>query len=160
MQQLRTLPRHLETPAECTLTGLMALYEENYIRLRTLAPRLADMPGQAVSRVDGCVDLHLDIRERARYTTTLNLTWLFTDGGVQRREPDLTVRLCHDARTAEVLELSLRTRLAQRGARRTLAICWQRNRFLHKWLAYCLRRGHSFDQAAPPARTSRALDCA
>jgi uncharacterized protein len=144
MQQLRNSPRHLSTAAQRDLAGLMALYEENYIRLRTLLPHLAHMSGRAVSSVPGCVDLHVELRERARYTTTLNMTCLFRHGRELRREPDLTVRICHDARTAEVLDLHLRHTEAAPDARRTLQVCWQRNRFLHKWLGYCLRRGHRF----------------
>ncbi len=34
-------------------------------------------------------------------------------------------------------------------ARRTLHRCWERNRFLHRWLGYCLYRGHRFDARDP-----------
>ena len=154
MQQLRNNPRHLSTASHRDLAGLMALYEENYIRLRTLLPRIDRMPDQAVSRVPGCVDLHVEIRERARYTTTLNLTCLFRHGEEVRREPDLTLRICHDARTAEVLNLQLRRPEPGSNARRTLLLCWQRNRFLHKWLGYCVRRGHRFHPGQRPSPRS------
>ena len=160
MQQVRNRPRILSTTAQRDLAGLMALYEENYIRLRTLAPRLDRLGTHSVSRVPGCVDVHLEIRERARYTTTLKMTCVFRHDGETRHEPDLLVRICHDARTAEVVEMRSRNIGDAPDARQTLARCWQRNRFLFKWLGYCLRRGHRFlpDQhpspralAAPPA---------
>lgn len=157
MQQLRNSPRHLSTPAQCDLAGLMALYEECYIRLRTLLPRLEAMPAAAVSRVPGCVDLHVEIRERARYTTTLNMTCLFRHGRQLRREPDLTIRICHDARTAEVMDMRLRSLEAGADARRTLLHCWKRNRFLHKWLGYCLRRGHRFGPGQRPPERPQEL---
>lgn len=156
MQQVENTPRHLSTPAQRDLGGLMALYEENYIRLRTLLPRLDAMPARGVSRVTGCVDLHVEIRERSRYTTTLNLTCLFTHAGGMRREPDLTLRICHDARTAEVVDLSRRNAPLDENARQTLLRCWQRNRFLYKWLGYCLRRGHRFDSSLCPSMSSGA----
>ncbi len=133
----------------------MALYEENYIRLRTLLPSLERLPRQAVSHVPGCVDLHVEIRERARYTTTLNMTCRFTHDGCVRHEPDLLVRICHDARTAEVLELRGRRRGdGHTDARRTLARRWRCNRFLYKWLSYCLRRGHRFPPDQQPSTCS------
>jgi len=158
MQQIKNRPRYLSTAAHRDLGGLMALYEENYIRLRTLLPDLGRMPDHAVSRAAGCVDLHAEIRERARYTTTLNLTCLFPGVGGARREPDLRIRICHDARTAEVMDMRLRCLDAGGDARRTLTLCWQRNRFLHKWLGYCLRRGHRFD--GPPAARHAAARAA
>lgn len=145
MRQARRNPGFLSTATQRDLAGVMALYEENYIRLRTLVPALARMPERAVSRVQGCVDLHLEIVERARYTTTLRLTCLFPDGaGGRRREPDLTLRICHDARTTEALAVPIAQPGAATNARETLQRCWRRNRFLHKWLGYCLRRGHRF----------------
>jgi uncharacterized protein YqiB (DUF1249 family) len=65
----------------------------------------------------------------------------------KRFKPDLLVRVYLDARQAEVLsrtcrfdEVDLRR---QRGDLDTQLICkWRLNRFLYKWLGYCLRQGH------------------
>jgi len=158
MQQLKAQPRSLSTAAQRTLPGLMALYEENYMRLRMLLPRPHAIADHAVSRVPGCIDLHVYVLERSRYTTTLRLTYQFAgeDGG--RREPNLVVRVHHDARTAEAMNVCLERGRYRFDARRTLQRSWERNRFLHKWLGYCLRRGHCFP--APAAASSVALDCA
>jgi uncharacterized protein YqiB (DUF1249 family) len=149
MRQLRTQPRSLSTAAHRNLPGLMALYEENYMRLRQLVPRMDAINGTAVSHVPGCVDLHVYVVERSRYTTTLRLTYAFsTDAGVHY-EPDLHVRMQHDARTAEALAVHPGRGVDHADARRTLQRCWERNRFLHKWLGYCLRRGHRFPAERP-----------
>ena len=145
MQQQRATPRHLSTALRRNLPGLMALYEENYIRLRRLVPRLPAEGEARISRVNGCVDLHLEVLERARYTTTLRLTYVFDDGAATRREPDLLLRMHHDARTAEAMNIHLPRGRYHFDARRTLHRCWERNRFLHRWLGYCLHRGHRFD---------------
>jgi len=158
MQQIRSQPRALAPATQRTLAGLMALYEENYIRLRNLVPRPEAVSGHAVSRVEGCIDLYLEIVELAPYTTTLRLTYLFDDGAGQRREPDLFVRVQHDARTAEAMELHMPRGRYRFDARRTLERSWQRNRFLHKWLGYCLRRGHHFPARAPEVPSAPA-DC-
>ncbi len=148
MQQVRTQPRVLSTASRRDFPGLMALYEENYMRLRRLVPRLDRIGDRAVSRVPGCIDLHVVVLERARYTTTLRLTYVFADGSGERREPDLRVRVQHDARTAEAMDVRLERGCYQFDARRTLQRSWERNRFLHKWLGYCLYRGHCFASAS------------
>ncbi|PSQ91050.1 MAG: DUF1249 domain-containing protein [Proteobacteria bacterium SW_6_67_9] len=130
----------------------MALYEENYIRLRNLIPRPGAVGTRAVSRVTGCIDLHVEIVELAKYTTTLRLTYVFDERDGTRREPDLFVRVHHDARTAEAMDVHMPRGRYRFDARRTLHRSWERNRFLHKWLGYCLRRGHHFPARAAGAR--------
>ena len=154
MQHSRTQPRALSTATRRNLPGLMALYEENYMRLRRLIPRLDAIHGSAVSCVEGCIDLHVTVLERARYTTTLHLTYVFDDGEGIRHEPDLRVRVQHDARTAEAMELHIGRGRYHFDARRTLQRSWERNRFLHKWLGYCLHRGHRFPRRPAPVAES------
>lgn len=144
MQQSRAQQRALSTASRRNFPGLMALYEENYMRLRRLVPRFDAIDGSAVSRVSGCIDLHVTIIERSRYTTTLRLTYRFADGDDVRHEPDLRVRVQHDARTAEAMAVHMGRGRYHFDARRTLVRSWERNRFLHKWLGYCLHRGHRF----------------
>ncbi|MFA7593486.1 MAG: DUF1249 domain-containing protein [Thiohalobacteraceae bacterium] len=133
----------------------MAIYECNYIRLRQLLPGLTAAAMGSVSRVEGALDLHLRVVERNRYTTTLHLTYLFKDELGLFPAPDIQVRIYHDARLAEVLSCG-RLRSRREAARN----CWRRdsslddkwriNRFLQKWLGYCLRQGHRF-RATPDA---------
>lgn len=153
MQPYRTTPRHLSTALRRNLPGLMALYEENYIRLRRLVPRMPAAGEHRISRVTGCIDLHLEVLERAPYTTTLRLTYCFTEEGATRREPDLLLRIHHDARTAEAMNIHLPRGRYRFEARRTLHRCWERNRFLHRWLGYCLHRGHRFEVRDPSSLT-------
>lgn len=132
------------------LADLMAIYECNYIRLRQLIPDLVAIGAGGVSHAPGAaLDLYLQVTERNRYTTTLGLTYRFEDAQGPFRAPDIQVRIYHDARLAEVL--SCGRRRAQREAeydrwRRdyTLDDKWRINRFLQKWLGYCLRQGHRF----------------
>lgn len=156
MHQSQSQPKSLSTAAQRNLPGLMALYEENYIRLRMLLPRPGSVGEHAVSRVPGCVDLHVTVVQRSRYTTTLKLTHAFACDGETRCEPNLVVRVHHDARTAEAMNLHLPRGRYRFDARRTLHRSWERNRFLHKWLGYCLHRGHRF----PTRAHQPSLDCA
>ena len=150
----------MQTDANCAVSwrarpasfvSLMSLYESNYIRLGWLVPALATMSGSTVSRIEGDCPLHLTVEERSRYTTTVTLTYIFADERGPTSDPDLQIRVYHDAKLAEVqacarwhrhsmLE-SIRSELA-----RALGERWLRNVMLNKWLDYCVERGHRFQQ--------------
>lgn len=125
--------------------SLMELYENNYMLVRLLIPELRTLDeGHYVSRVSDAMDLELSQIEHSRYTTTFNLTYRFENSLRQPREPDLTIRLYHDARTAEVVTGLIQTQRAESRRKRGLDDSWQLNRFLFKWLRYCLHQGHLF----------------
>jgi len=134
------------------LPALMELYELNYIQLRRLVPDLNVIQDQSVSRVCGALNLYLTVRERSKYTTTLHLSYQFNDKDGDFPAPDVVVRMYHDAQVAEVI-----SRGRHRGRREAeydrfhhhypIATKWQVNRFLHKWLGYCLHQGHGFSPA-------------
>jgi uncharacterized protein YqiB (DUF1249 family) len=82
------------------------------------------------------------------YTTTLNMTyWLRDGGGREQKDPDMTVRIYHDAAQAEVLNCRSRH---QHRMLRELAVShvgelsrrWQINMMLNKWLDYLGDCGH------------------
>ncbi|HEY8537615.1 MAG TPA: DUF1249 domain-containing protein [Steroidobacteraceae bacterium] len=148
----------LETDTNCAVSwrarpgsfvSLMSVYESNYIRLGWLIPDVRSIDGPRVSRVNGDCPLHLNVDERTRYTTTLTLTYLFEEGQGQVADPDLQIRVYHDARLAEVQACArwhrhstleaIRSDLA-----RALGDRWLRNMMLNKWLDYCVERGHRF----------------
>ena len=136
-----------------SFVSLMSLYESNYIRLGWLIPSLNDIPATSISSVDGDCPLHLRVDEREKYTTTLTLTYLFDDADGQIADPDLQIRVYHDARLAEVQSCArwhrhtmleaIRSDLA-----RALGDRWLRNIMLNKWLDYCAERGHRFTAPA------------
>ena len=154
----------LQTDANCAVSwrarpasfvSLMSLYESNYIRLGWLIPALDSMSGTAISTVEGDCPLRLTVEERSRYTTTLLLTYVFEDESGSTTDPDLQIRIYHDAKLAEVqacarwhrhsmLE-SIRSELA-----RALGERWLRNVMLNKWLDYCVERGHRFPRLIAP----------
>lgn len=127
------------------LAKLLTLYEQNYVLIRLLVPRLQEMPqGVYWSRVEHCLDLRLQVLEISPYTTTVNLSYVFDGSTRGHAAPDLQVRVYHDARSTEALSgLVHGHRLTTRTVR-TLEGSWQLNRFLYKWLRYCRHRGHIF----------------
>ena len=125
--------------------SLMDLYESNYIKLRKLLPDINRIDSPTISKSSGHLDLYLNIIERSQYTSTLYLSYCFpTEHGLQM-EPNLKIRIYHDARLVEVMAGHLhhgRLVLDNLPAD-ALREKWRLNRFLNKWLGYCLRQGHS-----------------
>ena len=139
---------HHGIPAK-NFAGLMELYECNYIRLRNLVPDVDVMPDEVVSVIPGVLDLHLRVIERNKFTTTLQLTYYFTDDEGSFPAPDMRVRMYHDAQVGEVIACGRRRGMRHAEYNRmyntyTLAEKWHMNRFLQKWLGYCLMQGHRF----------------
>ena len=130
--------------------SLMDLYENNFLRFRKLVPELDCLDERAYSRIDGCMGLHISVLDRSRYTTTLRMTYHFTEGSSLHAEPDLKLRVYHDAGLVEVLSGHLKhgrqkfERLPADAKREK----WKLNRFLYKWLGFCLHQGHQFQRQA------------
>jgi uncharacterized protein YqiB (DUF1249 family) len=136
-----------------SFVSLMSLYESNYLRLRALVGDVRRHLGGQVSRVEGDCDLHFAVIEHAPYTSMVRLTYRFEDASGTLDDPDLELRVYHDARLAEAsgcgrwirhesLQHVRAAVPAQLGER------WLRNMMLNKWLDYCLERGHGFVAAA------------
>lgn len=135
-----------------SFVSLMTLYESNYIRLAQLFGDLRSLPDQQVSMVTSDCPLHAQVIERSRYTTTFTLTYRFTEADQIVSDPDLQVRVYHDARLGEALQCTrwhqhpifAALKMARDQPLRQLDVRWQRNIMLNKWLDYCVERGHSF----------------
>lgn len=142
-------------PGARSFSGLMDLYELNYIRLRRLLPEADRLGGSAVSVVPRGLDLHYRLIDRCRYTRTFVLTYRFDEAGGVQLAPDLQIRLYLDARLAEVISGVLHRHYVHRDRPRPeeamvdpgmgpVTARWQLNRFLYKWLNFCLKQGHVF----------------
>ena len=134
------------------LPALMELYELNYIQLRQLVPDFDAIRDHSISRVPGALDLYLTVQERCKYTTTLHLTYLFQNEEGECPAPDIVVRLYHDAQVAEVISRGQRRGRQNAEYDRfhhtySIDTKWRANRFLQKWLGFCIRHGHTFSPA-------------
>ncbi len=144
-----------------SFSGLMDLYEINYGLLNRLVPHLHTMDAAVVSRVPESPDLHLLVEERCPFTTTLRLTYYFVSPeGARVADPDLQIRLYHDAGQAEAMACRHRGFMplqSNSAAPLTALECkWDSNLFLEKWLRYSLSLGHKFEPVGgdlpPPQR--------
>ena len=146
------------------LVGHMAQCDANYVRMHRLLPELFDrdlrtvtlsLPGGKDAAQDDERTLSFRVTERCPYTTTVSLQFHPGQGDWHEAipAPALSVRLYHDARTAEVI--------AYQGEDRFLGIYdypnaqgrhpdekAQLNRFLGEYLALCL--GHGREARAVP----------
>jgi uncharacterized protein YqiB (DUF1249 family) len=125
-----------------SFAGLMELYEQNYMRLRSIAPDLK-VADEMISTVPGHQDLFMSITRRCRYTTMLRMTYQFEEEGKLLFEPDLHLKVYHDARVIEVQQFISRSHGPMYIAE-LIDQKWRMNRFLFKWLGYCLHQDHYF----------------
>ena len=131
-----------------TFTGLMTLYESNYIKLHTLTKTFDWANDTVVSTVHDDNDLHAALVRREPYTTTLKLTYWFRESqGDVVADPDLILRVYHDARLVEAMSgrerhchHKLRELSLSSGAE--LDRRWRVNMLLNKWLDYLCDVGH------------------
>lgn len=126
----RNFPADLLRPR--SLAVLMGIYEVNYRRLLELLGEPARWSRHFSLHLEGRPVLHVEVKQRARYTVDVVMTHLFDD----ERLPDLSVRLYSDARLAEAVPAFGAKLQAQPMAR--LPQRWQANLLLYKWLEYCL----------------------
>jgi uncharacterized protein len=132
-----------------SFAGLMALYESNHARLRQLLGNVSALPQGLISSSDTDLCLYVTRAERCRYTTSLHMTYRFESADGVQYDPNLLLRVYHDARLAEALSCCDHPRHeALRGllppAASELERRWSLNIMLNKWLEYCLDHRHSF----------------
>jgi len=135
-----------------SFTGLMTLYESNFIKLQHLIPGARAFEGYAVSCTPRDCDLYLDLLRRERYTTTLKLTYRFEDApGAWVADPDIVLRVYHDAMLVEAVtgcDTTCRHSKLQElaGSAHALELDrrWRNNILLNKWLDYLLDMGHRY----------------
>jgi uncharacterized protein YqiB (DUF1249 family) len=145
-------------PLPNSFSGIMEMYEGNYICLRKLLGDKDNMPPIAVSRIINGMDLYLQVLEQTKYTITIALTYYFSD--IEEgflAYPNLKIRVYYDALQAEVMSQAYKRRDPNFHAFNysldpSLLKRWRMNRFLYKWLSYCGRQGHSFQIGADTGR--------
>lgn len=132
-----------------SFAGLMTLYAANYVSLRQLLGDLRGLRSALVSNSPSDLRIYLRVCERSCYTTSLYMTYWLGVGGQCKPNPDLKIRIYHDARLAEAVSCRHRPQPGKRE--RVTASCstellrrWSLNILLRKWLEHCLDHGHRF----------------
>ncbi len=80
------------------------LYEDNYRRFMLLAPEMQFLSRNAHKSLCNRRRCHLVITEQSKFTTTVSLlVSLFDLADTYQKNPELSVRIYHDAKVAEVI---------------------------------------------------------
>jgi uncharacterized protein YqiB (DUF1249 family) len=138
-------------PRPRSYAALMEMYETNYMRIRLLCGDVRVLEGTLYSHVSNGLSISLKIVDKARYTTTILLSYQFSDNNKHHHNrPDLRIRIYHDSRQAEVLSRQCHftqknIKVWEAGIDNALLCRWRLNRFLFKWIAYLRRQGHQFN---------------
>ena len=132
-----------------SFAGLMTLYESNHARLRQLLGNLQHLPSGLVSSSPTDLCIHITRYERSRYTTRLRMTYWLPVHAAAVPEPDLVLRIYHDARLVEAVSCCERLQppvFQDTPLLRSTALPhrWSLNMLLNKWLEYCLDHRHRF----------------
>ena len=137
-----------------TFSGLMSLYDGNYGAFMRLMPDLHKLPTVCCSRLCDSPDLYVEVIERCKFTTILKLTYFFElqspedDSSEFIPDPDLTIRIYHDANVVEAVscreEGFMPITTSDLNDVQQLECRWESNLFLQKWLQYALELGHRF----------------
>lgn len=128
----------------------MTLYESNFIKFSHLVGGPENLSGpDYFSRVPADCDLYLSVESSTRYTQDLRMTYQFAEAERVIADPDLRIRVYHDARMTEVAGWAEHhqhkvLRGLARKFTRELDKRWSRNMMLSKWLDYLTEKGHSF----------------
>jgi uncharacterized protein YqiB (DUF1249 family) len=156
---VETIEQRVRLVRPRSFAGLMTLYESNHVRLKQLLGNLRRVPESAVSVSARDLSLHLLVEERCRYTTVMQLTYWFVDAERRVADPDLTLRIYHDARLAEAVSCADSPRHEAlkgfwRPARSEMEHRWTLNILLNKWLEFCLDNRHAFPHLRTDGRAS------
>lgn len=142
------LPECIYRPG--SFSGLMLLYESNFLKLHELVGDLDRDSSHWISRARGDNDLYLERTMAEPYTTGLCMTyWLSDSQGIEFKDPDMSIRVYHDAGQVEAVSSQAghrhrRLREIHLSHAGELDRRWRINMMLNKWLDYLLDSGHGF----------------
>ena len=126
-----------------SFVGLMTLYESNYIKLNYLFPKIKEYDADRSIKSSFGNDIHLGINKKTKYTMIITMTYSFEKSGVIEYEPNLTIKIYFDSRSAEVISIG---KLSNKNKLRAITYqnkniinqLWRRNIILNKWLDYII----------------------
>ena len=135
------VPQSIAEPG--SFVGLMTLYESNYIKLNYLFPEIRQYnTDKSIKSLFGN-DIHLGINKKTKYTMIISMTYSFEEIDIIEYEPNLTIKIYFDSRSAEVIsvgKLNKKSRLRDITYQNKNIInqLWRRNIILNKWLDYII----------------------
>lgn len=135
------------SPAQKTrlLESLPSVYEQNYRLFLRLMPHLKSLRESTTIAINGLDQLAITLREQCRYTSVLDIHYHLHAN--QRLLPnlELTIRIYHDARLAEVVRYQHHGRFLARYPYPNPQMYQplekrQINLFFRDWLVHCIKK--------------------
>ena len=126
-----------------SFVGLMTLYESNYIKLNHLFPNIKQYDDDRSIKSPFGNDIQLGVNKKTKYTMIISMTYSFEESEIIEYEPNLTIKIYFDSRSAEVIgigKLSKKSKLRDITYQNKDIInqLWRRNIILNKWLDYII----------------------
>ena len=126
-----------------SFVGLMTLYESNYIKLNHLFPNIKQYDDDRSIKSPFGNDIQLGVNKKTKYTMIISMTYSFEESEIIEYEPNLTIKIYFDSRSAEVIgigKLSKKSKLRDITYQNKNIInqLWRRNIILNKWLDYII----------------------
>ena len=126
-----------------SFVGLMTLYESNYIKLNHLFPNIKQYDDDRSIKSPFGNDIQLGVNKKTKYTMIISMTYSFEGSEIIEYEPNLTIKIYFDSRSAEVIgigKLSKKNKLRDITYQNKNIInqLWRRNIILNKWLDYII----------------------
>ena len=126
-----------------SFVGLMTLYESNYVKLNHLFPNIKQYDDDRSIKSPFGNDIQLGVNKKTKYTMIISMTYSFEGSEIIEYEPNLTIKIYFDSRSAEVIgigKLSKKNKLRDITYQNKNIInqLWRRNIILNKWLDYII----------------------
>ena len=126
-----------------SFVGLMTLYESNYVKLNHLFPNIKQYDDDRSIKSPFGNDIQLGVNKKTKYTMIISMTYSFEESEIIEYEPNLTIKIYFDSRSAEVIgigKLSKKSKLRDITYQNKDIInqLWRRNIILNKWLDYII----------------------
>ena len=126
-----------------SFVGLMTLYESNYVKLNHLFPNIKQYDDDRSIKSPFGNDIQLGVNKKTKYTMIISMTYSFEESEIIEYEPNLTIKIYSDSRSAEVIgigKLSKKSKLRDITYQNKNIInqLWRRNIILNKWLDYII----------------------
>ncbi|MBR78058.1 MAG: hypothetical protein CMP02_01010 [Woeseiaceae bacterium] len=126
-----------------SFVGLMTLYESNYAKLNHLFPNIKQYDDDRSIKSPFGNDIQLGVNKKTKYTMIISMTYSFEESEIIEYEPNLTIKIYFDSRSAEVIGIG---KLSKKNKLRDITYqnkdiinqLWRRNIILNKWLDYII----------------------
>ena len=133
-----------------SFTGLMTLYESNFLRLIDLKSDFMNLEGEHIARCKNENDIIFTITKKEKYTIFFSMSYIFADKISIEYKPNLKIVVYSDGKLVQVTGID-ETHECPDFNKITLPHkyiinhLWRKNIILNKWLEHLINLNYKFD---------------